>query len=191
MKPGFQYQKAVDGVAFRVIYTGHFVERYEVGDRAAGRRPVKETVTEEAIKSKIEEALDQIADIAAGDKDAKGVIVSKHQKFIMVFSVIERQDGFQVNMVTTSPGLNFQARSPKDYVIKVNPTFEVIFVSDLSYALKVSILADIAANGMDLESGGTFHLGGDLMDYWVERTGDQFHIVEADWTTPMYEVQVS
>lgn len=191
MHPGFQFQKIVDGVAFRVVYTSHFVERYEVGDVSAGRKPVKDSVLEDVIKSKIEEALDQIADIAAGDKDAKGVIVSKRGKFIMVFSVIERQDGFQVNLVTTFPGLSFQARSPKDYIIKVNPTFEVIFVSDISFALKVSILADIAANGMDLESGGTFHLGGDLMSYWVERTGDRFHVVEADWIIPMYEVQVS
>jgi hypothetical protein len=109
----------------------------------------------------------------------------------MVFAVIERQDGFQVNMVSTSPGLNFKARSPKDYTITVNPTFEVVFVADLSYALKVSILADLAANGMDLESGGTFHLGGELMDYWAERTGDRFHIVHADWAKQIYEVQVS
>ena len=191
MNSGFQFKKDVDGVAFRVIYTGHFVERYEVGDPSLGRRPVKDTVTEEAIRSKVEEALLQISDIAAGDKDARGVIVSKGEKFIMVFSVIERQDGFQVNLVTISPGLNFQARSPRDYVIEVNPVFEVVFVSDLSYALKVSILADIAANGMDLESGGTFHLGGDMMSYWVERTESRFHVVEADWITPMYEVQVS
>ncbi len=191
MKPGFQFTEDIDGISFRIIYTTHFIERYEIGDLGAGRRPVKETVTEEAIKSKIKEALDQIADIAAGDKDARGVIVSKREKFIMVFSLIERQDGFQLNLVTTSPGLNFQAKSPRDYIIKVNPIFEVIFVSDLSYALKASILDDIAANGIDLESGGTFHLGGELMDYWVERTGDRFHVVEADWLTPMYEVQVS
>lgn len=191
MTPGFQFSKEIDGVVFRVIYSTHFTERYEVGDPDRGRRPVKETVQEEVIRKKIEEALDQISEIAEGDHDAEGVIVSRHNKFIMVFAVIERQDGFQVTLVSTSPGLKFQARSPKDYIVTVNPTFEVIFTHDLSYALKVSILADLAANALDLEDGGTFHLGGELMDYWVERTGDRFHVISADWSKPIYEVQVS
>jgi len=191
MRPGFQFEKKIEGVNFRVVYTSHFVERYEAGEPDRGRKPVKETVQEGTIHNKIEEVLDQISEIAEGDRDAEGVIVSRRDKFIMVFAVVERQDGFQITMVTTSPGLNFKARSPKDYTITVNPTFEVIFTSDISYALKVSILADLAANGMDLEDGGTFHLGGELMDYWVERTGNRFHVVQANWGKPIYEVQVS
>src|SRR3990170_668948 len=191
MVPGFQFLTRVDEVPFRVIYTKHFVERYELGDPTRNRKPVKQTIDEAMIRAKIEEALSQIAEIAAGDNDAEGVIVSQHLKFVMLFALIEREGGFQINMTTTSPGLNFKARSPSDYVIKVNPTFEVTFTSPLSYALKVSVLADIAANGEDLEDSGTFHLGGDLMDYWVERSGMKFHVVQADWMKPVYEVQVS
>lgn len=191
MNPGFQFEKTIDGVSFRVVYTRHFVERYEVGDPTQNRKPVKQTVDETTIRSKIEEALEQVSDIAAGDKDAEGVIVSQHAKFVMLFALIQRQDGFQLNMVTTSPSLKFQAKSPSDYIIKVNPFFEVIFTAPLSFALKVSILADIADNAMDLEDGGTFHLGGELMDYWAERTGMKFHVVQADWAKSVYEVQVS
>lgn len=191
MNPGFQFEKTVDEVPFRIVYTKHFVERYEVGDPQKNRKPVKSTVTEEVIRQKIEEALGSIAEIVYGDPDAQGVIVSYRSRFIMTFSVIERQNGFQVNMVATSPELKFQAKSPSDYTIKVNPTFEVIFAVPVSYPLKVSILADLAENGMDLEDGGTFHLGGDLMDFWVEKTGLTFHVVQADWSNPTYEIQVS
>lgn len=191
MNTGFQFEKTISGVRFRVLYTTHFVQRYEIGEPEIGRQPVKRTVQEETIRQKAEEALEQISEIAEGDPDAEGVIVARRNKFVMVFGVIERQDGYQINMVSTSPGLNFKAKSPKDYIITVNPIFEVIFVSDISYALKITILADLAANCMELEDGGTFHLGGTLMDYWVERTGNKFHVIQADWARPIYEVQVS
>jgi hypothetical protein len=69
--------------------------------------------------------------------------------------------------------------------------FEVTFVCDLSYSLKVAILADIAEKGMDLEDLGTFHLGDGLIDYWMERTGNKFHVVLACWSKPMHEIEVS
>lgn len=191
MRPGFQFELVDDGTRFRVVYSSHFVDRYEVGEPQRGRAPVKGTVGEDEIRAKIEEALPQIAEIAAGDPDAEGVIVSRSRKFVMLFAVIERQDGFQLTLVTTSPGLNFKAKSPKDYIITVNPTYQVVFVPSVSYALKVAILADLAANAEFLEDGGMFHLGGELMDYWVERSGDLFHVVSADWRRPLYEVQVT
>lgn len=191
MRPGFQFEEIVDDVKFRVFYSRHFVSRYEVGEPTQGRSPVKNTVAADIIRSNIVEALDELSGIVYGDKDAEGVIVSRGARFIMVFAVIEREDGFQVTMVTTSPSLNFTARSPKDYTIKVNPTYEIIFSAPLSYALKVAIMADLAPNAEVLEDGGTFHLGGELMDYWVERTGNAFHVVMADWAKPLYEIQVS
>ena len=188
---GFKFQKEVDGVKFRVFYTKHFVDRYETGDPSRGRFPVKKSVDESVIEAKITEALDQISEISYGDPDAQGVIASHQKKFVMLFALVRRENGFQINMITTSPGLNFKAKSPSDYVIKVNPVYDIVFTSPISYGLKVSILADIAENAADLEDGGLFHMGDSLIDYWVERSGFRFHILQADWAAPVYEVQVS
>jgi len=192
MNHGFQFEKEAEGLRFRVFYTGHFVERYEVGEPEHGRPPVRRTVSEAIIRAKIEEAIPKISEYAFGDPKAEGVIVSERHKFIMVYSVVPRQDGqFQLSMLTTSPSLDFKARSSKDYVIKVNPLFQVHFTQPLSLALKVAIMADIEAVALDLEDGGTYHLGRDLMDYWIERSGSSLSVAQADWAMPVQEVQVS
>lgn len=191
MKIGFQFSERSQDLDFRIFYTSHFVQRYEVGEPERNRSPVKDSVDEITIVQKIREALPQIAEIAYGDPDAEGVIVSEHKRFIMVFALIEMASGYQLNLITTSPSLKFKAKSAKDYTIKVNPIFEVFFEAPLSYALKVGILADIESLAMDLEDQGTFHLGGDLMDYWVERTGPAFYVFQADWAMPVHEVHVS
>ena len=87
--------------------------------------------------------------------------------------------------------LDFKPKSEKEVVIEVNPTFTVKFTAPLSLGLKYSILADIAHNWQTLEEGVLYHLGGDLMDYWVERGGDVFYVTMADWAQDLLEIDVS
>lgn len=189
MKPGVAFEATVqDGDIYRMVYTSHFVGRFELDepDHPAVRRTVSEAVVEE----KIREAIPQIDDIVYG-KSLKGAIVSRSQRFVMLFDAVEIRGGRQVNMTTMSGKVDFRVRSAKEVVIEVNPEFTVRFSAPFSLGLKLSILADIAANWETLQSGTMYHLGGNLMDYWLERSGDEFFIPMADWQEGMVEVEVS
>ncbi|OFV81472.1 MAG: hypothetical protein A2W26_01075 [Acidobacteria bacterium RBG_16_64_8] len=189
MNQGFQFEtQATDGTLYRVIYTIHFAERFDL-DRP-GHPALRRTITEEIVQQKIEEAIPQLDDMIYG-KSLKGVIVSRSKRFIMTFEAIETSKGFQLNMVTMSDRLDFKPKSEKEVVIEVNPTFTVKFTAPLSLGLKYSILADIAHNWQTLEEGVLYHLGGDLMDYWVERGGDVFYVTMADWAQDLLEIDVS
>lgn len=147
-------------------------------------------MSEETVRLKVEEAIPKIDEIAYG-KSMKGVIVSKSVRFIMLFEAIETSYGRQLNLITLSGRIDFRSKSAKEVVIEVNPVFTVTFSTPLSTALKTSILADIALNWSVLESGVLYHLGGELSDYWLERSGDTFHVSVADWATELIEVEVS
>jgi hypothetical protein len=94
-------------------------------------------------------------------------------------------------MVTMSGKIDFASKSAKEIIIKVNPVFRVLFQTPISLALKTSILADISENWKVLEPGTLYHLGGEISDYWLERSADTFYIPMADWQTDLVEVEVS
>lgn len=189
MNVGFQFEQIVDGTKYRVHYRKHFVDRYEFDEPE--HRALKRTIPESMIRQKIEEAIPKI-DTSMGDlEQGSGIIVSERDHFVMAFGLLQTSEGYQLNMTTSSKRVNFTANSAKDYTIKVNPTFTVRFGEPLSFGLTVSILADIDANWEILEPGVSYHLHGELMEYWLEKSGDTFHIFEADWAKDLLEIQVS
>jgi hypothetical protein len=189
MNPGFQFEETIDGTLYRIFYKQHFVDRYELDE--PDHRALKRTISEETISEKIKEALVKIDEDMGSLDEGTGVIVSESKKFIMAFGVMKTSKGVQVNMITSSARIDFTPRSAKDYIIKVNPTFNVRFTEPFSLAMKVSILADIHKNWEVLEAGTTYHLHGELMDYWIERDGDTFVVFEADWSRELFEIEVS
>jgi len=190
MKPGFQWKKDLEGKTFTVWFTGHFVERFELD--LADRPAAKRRVPEEAVKTAVEQALGTIADISFGDPDAGGVIYAQSRGFIMTWTLRERADGFQLNLTTVKPGGDFKARSAKDYEIKVNPDYLVMFMPDLSPALKAAVLQDLAAAIGEMEDGTLYHrTDPDVqIDYWAEKRGTRLEIPDAHWTADTYEVYV-
>jgi hypothetical protein len=189
MNPGAQFEVMIpDGDVYRVIYTDHFVRRFEFDE--PNHPAVKRTVSEVIVRAKIEEAIPKIDEVVYG-KSLKGVIVSQTERFIMLFDAVETTRGRQLQMITMSSRVDFQAKSAKEVLIKVNPEFNVIFSSPLSFALKVSILADLALNWSTIQPGTLYHLGGELMDYWLERAANTFHVPMADWAMDLMEIEVS
>lgn len=190
MKPGLLWKTDVEGKIYTVWLTGHFVERFEVDlpDRPAAKR----AISEDAVRTAIEQALSSIAEISFGDPDASGVIYAQARRFIMTWSLRPRADGFQVNMTTIKPGLDFKARSTKDYEIKVNPVYRIRFASEGSPALKAAVIEDLARSIPTLEDGALYHEADPegLVDYWVEKAGNLVEILDAHWTSDVYEVYV-
>jgi len=64
------------------------------------------------------------------------------------------------------------------------------FQAPLSYSLKLAVLADIDENWEMLEDGATYHLRGELIDYWIERNGDRLYIPQADWSREVMEIEL-
>ena len=189
MEHGFIFERKLpDGDIYRVFYKVHFVERYELDD--VDHPAVKRLVTEETIRAKIEEAIQKIDDVVYG-KSTDGVIVSQSDHFVMLFNAVETNYGRELNMISLSSRVDFRPKSSKEVVIRVNPTFVVRFAESFSFALKVSLLADISDNWKTIERGVMYHLGGVLMDYWLERAGDTFYVSHADWAKELLEIEVS
>jgi hypothetical protein len=189
MELGYQFEiKLPDGDLYKVYYRDHFVERFELDlpDHPA----VKRRITEETIHAKIEEAIPKIDELVY-KKSTVGVIVSESFRFVMLFDAVETSYGRELNMFNMSNRVDFKPKSAKEIIIKVNPSFRVTFSTPLSNALKVFILADISDNWKVMEPGVLYHLGGDLMDYWLERTGDDFYISRADWSHDLLEIEVT
>lgn len=189
MNVGFQFEQIVDSTVYRVHYRKHFVDRYEFDfpDHPA----LKRTMSEDLLHQKIVQALPKIDADMGSLEQGTGIIVSSADHFVMAFGLLKTSEGYQVNMITSSKRVDFTARTAKDYIIKVNPTFIVRFEEPLSLGLTVSILADIDANWEVFEPGITYHPRGELMEYWLERTGDTFYIFQADWIRDLLEIQVS
>lgn len=190
MEPGLRFKESVEGVEITVWLRKHFVERFDVDspDRPAAKRTVKE----EWVDQKIREALAMIAEIAAGDPDAGGVIVSRTLRFSMVFSLVATAKGIQLNMITISPRADYQARSVKDYVIKINPSVDVHFADQISPAQKHAALVALSMRFADMEAGILYHevVSEELIEYWAERRDNSVYVDSVSWTRDVYEVQV-
>jgi hypothetical protein len=189
MTPGMAFEiNLPDGDVYKVNYTIHFVNRFEIDEPE--HQAVKRTVQEPLIREKLEEAIPKIDEVIYG-QSLKGIIASKSQHFIMLFDAVETSYGRQLNMITMSRRVDFKSKSAKEVIIEVNPTFNVRFPAPLSYGLKLSILADITENWEVLVQGTTYHLGGEIMDYWLERGDQTFNILSADWSSDLTEIEVS
>lgn len=151
---------------------------------------MKRRISENTVRAKIEEAIPKIDDVVYG-KELRGVIASQSERFAMLFHAIETDYGYELSMFNMSNRVDFRPKSAKEVVIQVNPVFTVRFAEPYSYPLKLSILADIAENWKGIEPGVLYHLGGELMDYWLERAGDILYVTGADWTRDLMEIEVT
>lgn len=189
MDVGVAFESASpDGTRYRVMYRKHFVDRFELDE--PDHPAVKRRISEDTIRVKIEEAIPKIDDVVYG-KETRGVIASESQRFAMLFHVIETDHGYELNMFNMSNRVDFKPKSAKEIVIRVNPVFTVRFAEPYSFPLKLSILADISDNWRGIEPGVLYHLGGAVMDYWLERAGEIFYITGADWEGDLVEIEVT
>lgn len=71
------------------------------------------------------------------------------------------------------------------------PVINVQFDAPYSLAIKVCVLSNLSANWRTVEPGVLHHMGDDIIDYWLERSGDLFYVSGADWAGDFVEIQVS
>lgn len=189
MKQGYQYTLPFEDLQFSVWYGTHFVERYEFD--LPDHRAAKKSVPEPAIREKVELALPFLAEIVRVNDYASGIIVSLLGRFTMVVALQRFAKGFQLKMITIMPKVDFDPKSPSDFVIKVNPLFDVHFTEAFSPGIRLSVLASLQNEAMMMEDDGTpMHLRSDLVSYWAERLGNKIVVMEAGWNSEMYEIDV-
>lgn len=184
------------GPAFRdgdalVFYTAHFVLRFTTDDRlhlAASR-----FVSEQWIENALRAVLSELRDIFAVDPDAGGIIRSATKRVTMVFALRRIADGFQVTMTTTSTRPDFQRRSPSDYELTVaNPQILAHFRRGVAPSLRDLVLDDLLDRAGEMAGNTTYEFeAADLVRYWAERDGAELYVLDADWTRPIYEIEVA
>ena len=189
MNPGKQFSEEVDGNVYSVVYTKHFVERFELDE--PGRPAVGKTTDEHVVAAKIREALPAVDEIADYDVPFSGVIQSRSKKLNMSFSVSETAGGFQVTMMNMMQKVGYTPKSVKDYVIQVNPGMTVRFSRGISRPLQEAVLDDLIPQIPSFEDGVSYHLRGADVEYWVEVAGRNVYVDDADWVRDMYEIQVA
>lgn len=189
MNPGKQFQEEVDGNVYSVVYTKHFVERYELDE--PGRPAARKMIDEPTIALKIREALPAIDEIADYDTPFSGVIQSRSKKLNMSFSVSETANGFQLTMMNMMQKIGYTPKSVKDYVVQVNPGFVIRFSRGIAKPLQESVLDELIPQLSSLEDETSYHLRGADVEYWVEVAGKNVYVDDADWVRDMYEIQVA
>ncbi len=189
MKLGYQYTLDHGGHVFSVWYRAHFADRYEhdYPDRPAA----KKSITEKQVRDKIELALPYLSEIVeSGTESAEGVIVSLLDRFSMVFSLVKFPKGFQINMVTIDPKVDFKPKNPTDVVIQVNPEYTVRFEIPVPSGMRVAILSSLKRELEVMENEVPYHLSSEIVEYWAVHYRDKVYVEDAHWIGELYEIDV-
>lgn len=119
MKTGRIWSGDIEGIPVQVVYTRHFIDRFE---RDEGDRPaVSRYVDEPEILEVILDALPRITDTWRSIWDHSGVITSEGRDLNMSFITETDQDGMTVVMKNMMLKHAYQAHS-EDYVFAVAGT---------------------------------------------------------------------
>ena len=191
MKPGMQFSVSVEGTVVKVVYTAHMVDRYEL-PRHPQLPAAKKRLSEQRVRSMLEEAMPTIVDCMGQSDAIQGIIKSKSTKANLSFSASKRKGGgvlLVVKNVIVKAG--YHAGSVRDYVVDVNPRIMVHFVKGTQKRLREEVLRELVPLAKQLKSGSSYHLKGDLVHYWVERGGNRYYVDEAGWLYDMYEFTVA
>lgn len=189
MQPGFQFEYEEQGLRIRVIYSQHFANRYL--EAREGKPAPSAVVSEQDIALKIREALPQIAAITDTQSAFEGVIQSRRKRLIMVFAVKESQKAPTVVMKSIMIKSDYHTKGLSDYIIPVNPPATILFRKGIGASLREAVLADLVSQLSEFEDDNAYHMGGEIVEYWVERQGEHYYVDDADWKYDLYEVQVS
>ena len=188
ISPGFQYEVKSGERSAHVIYTTHFIERYY--RPRFGLSSPSALISEDIIREKITEAADQILDILESVPKIEGVIQSAKYKLAMAFACKQSSKGQTLIMQSMMLNPNYHPKGVRDYLIEINPPVEVRFRKGISAPLREAVLAELIPELSSLEDDASYHLEGELIQYWVERFGDVYYIDDADWLYDIYEVHV-
>jgi hypothetical protein len=189
MRPGFAFRLKIAGQSVGVVYTTHFAERYH--NDSKDRPAVKMFASEQFVQNAIKEGIPEIAGYANRKyKNLSGLIRSKSKKVNFVFEVIPKKDGFTLVMTSMMYKLNFIPLSLKDYVIEVNPKFNVHFQTGLDADLKAAVLDHLMGVIRKLERKAAYTLGDENVKYMIEIEKGDVYVDEAGWINDMLMVDV-
>jgi hypothetical protein len=189
MQPGFILRTRIGNLRIGVIYTSHFVERYH--SDSPGRPAGRKFASEEFIQNAIREGLREIAGyVVSGYKDIEGIIRSRSKKINMSFAVKPNPRGFTLIMKNMMWKLDYTPLSLKDFVVEVNPKFNVHFQKGLDSDLKIAVLDHLSGVIRRLKKNAGYSLGDDDVRYIVETSGNDVEVFDAGWTKDMLYVDV-
>lgn len=189
MKAGFAFRMDVEGVNVGVVFTTHFVERYEHGDR--NRAPAKTAISEEKVLASVQEAIPVIVDwFSAGIKEIHGVIRSRSTKVNLSFDVNRKSNGFTVVVKNAMVKGDYVLSKVNDYLITVNPPYYVHFVPKLDRDLKVAVLDHLVSVVETIEPDSCVSLETPEASYVADRVENDIYIEEAGWLEDMVAVDV-
>lgn len=187
-----QAGKAFDGIdegrQIGVIYTSHFVDEYHKPYKY--RDPVEKSVPEKDVREAIEKAIPEIAEYQAGDPDLQGIILVAKNKLNMTFSVRPRGGGFTLIMKNMMLKEGYERKGPRDYIVKVNPVYEISFERSIDQEIRVAIIEHIGENAEEFEEGAYYTVDTELVTFGMERIANHFEIDFAGWNADMLYVPV-
>lgn len=179
MTKGAQFETALDGTRFIVVYTKHFVDRYTYDE---GTRPaVARFMSPDMVREEIEKALSQIKDMIENDPYSQGIIVSKPYGLSMKFAPTPIDDGWQLTFVTQIIALPLWRTSDREVEIVVNPVVDVRFDDYVPEDLQITLLADLAPRFMELGPGEEEELSGELVSAVIRHGVDGFSVRDVEW----------
>lgn len=190
MRAGFALRTQVEGLSVGVIYTSHFVERFETD--LPTRPAAKRTLDEDRAQALILEALPSIAGWFSAGYSPDGLIRSRASKVNMTFSVKQKaQGGFTLVMKNVMVKEGYEPSSRRDYVVDVNPRYTIHFLRKMDRDLKLAVVDDLRAQFTELEPEGTYDLETQECKYTVDLGSESdFYIEDAEWLEDMTLVDV-
>lgn len=189
MRPGFAFRVEEGAAKVGVIFTAHFVERYEVDlpTRAAAKRKIQEAEIYLAIRK----AIPTIQEWVEAGYEPDGLIRVVATGMNMSFSVTKTRQGFTLAMKNIMVKRGYEPGSLKDYVIDINPQVTIRFMRKMDRDLKVAVVDHLLGQIPRLEPEATYEMETPEAKYVVDiGESGELYIEDAEWLSDMLLVDV-
>jgi len=189
MHAGLALKATVDGLSVGVIYTAHFVERYEkdIPTRPAAKR----TLSEGDVRDLVLKALPQMVSWFKAGYTPDTLIRARAKNINMSVSMRKKGGGgLTVIMKNIMVKQGYQPSAIKDYVIELNPEHTVHFLRKMDRDLKIAVADHLAGVIEELEPNATYDLETPEAEYTVDIADSDVYIEDADWLEDMVVVDV-
>ena len=188
MNAGFAFRAKSEDVSVGVIYTDHFVERYE-GDIPT-RPAAKKTISEGKVREMILRAIPQIVSWFRAGFTPDALLRARSLNVNKSLTIRKKGGGITINMKNIMVKEGYSPSSFKDYVIEMNPPHKVHFLRKMDRDLKVAVADHLAGIVSELEPDSTYEFKSPEAEYTVDLDESDIYVEEADWLEDMAIIDV-
>jgi hypothetical protein len=183
VNPGFAFRAKSGEVSVGVIYTDHFVERYE--QDIPTRPAAKKTINETKVRELILKAIPRIVEWFQGGYTPDALIRARSSKVNMSLTIRKKGGGITIIMKNIMVKEGYDPSSFKDYVIELNPPHTVHFLRKMDRDLKVAVADHLAGVVSELEPDATYELTSPEASFTVDLDESDIYVEDADWLEDM------